>query len=65
MHKLRLIIDKNVTKFIIMPTTTFKKEQRLHELNVLLTNVQSYKTSNLKVQKLFHTTCMGYKSMQI
>lgn len=37
--QLRLIIDKNVTKFNITLTTTSKKEERLNKLHVLLTNV--------------------------
>lgn len=43
--QLRLIIDKNVTKFNITLTTTSKKEERVNKLHVLLTNVQSHKTS--------------------
>lgn len=42
--QLRLIIDKNVTKFNITLTTTSKKEERVNKLHVLLTNVQSHKT---------------------
>lgn len=55
--QLRLIIDKNVTKFNIMLTTTSKKEERVNKLHVLLTNVQSHKTSK-SVKKLFHTICV-------
>lgn len=40
--QLRLIIDKNVTKFNITLTTTSKKEERLNKLHVLLTNGPSH-----------------------
>lgn len=40
--QLRLIIDKNVTKFNITLTTTSKKEERLNKLHVLLTKGPSH-----------------------
>lgn len=40
--QLRLIIDKNVTKFNITLTTTSKKEERVNKLHVLLTNGPSH-----------------------
>lgn len=58
--QLRLIIDKNVTKFNITLTTTSKKEERVNKLHVLLTNVQSHKTSK-SVKKCFTQSVCKYK----
>lgn len=58
--QLRLIIDKNVTKFNITLTTTSKKEERVNKLHVLLTNVQSHKTSK-NVKNCFTQSVCKYK----
>lgn len=58
--QLRLIIDKNVTKFNITLTTTSKKEERVNKLHVLLTNAQSHKTSK-KCKNCFTQPVCKYK----